>query len=80
MHFQVLFISCVRQLAFKSCNLLITSFRVIHKDALKESIEYAGGDFMKKLAAAWDHFLDEAGSWNHSLKESNVRTVPIHGP
>ena len=43
-----------------SCNLVV-SFRIIHSDALKDTIEFAGGDFMRHLSVVWDKFFDVEG-------------------
>ena len=67
-------------LLVSSSRALLILFRTFQTDALKNEIEFAGAEFMRHLSVVWGDFLDVEGSFQDTLTERDVRTVPVHSP
>ena len=67
--------SCVRWLV--QAVLLIVFYRVIYQGNVLEEFTQGGGDYIRNVSVAVDHFLTVDGDFQADLTEEDVRTLQV---
>ena len=60
-----------------SCTLLIVFYRVIYQGNVLEEFTQGGGDYVRNVSVAVDHFLTVDGDFQEDLTKEVVRTLQV---